>query len=332
VGSLSRRQFVGGATSLGLLVGCGRWPWQAEAPAKVPRIGVLSQATADLSDVDNAAFRQGLRDLGYAEGQNITLEWRSAGSLDQLPQLAAELVGRSVDLIVAQGNVASQEAKRASATIPVVMAFSPDPVRAGLVASLGRPGGNVTGLATLTGQLSAKRLELLRDTIPGAAHVAMLWAPEIADRAYEFEETAAAAQVLGLGLQSVELRRDVDLQSALEGILQARVEALLVQSSLVTNRYRPEVGEFAITNRLPTMFARRAFVEAGGLMAYGPDFPGMHRRAAYYVDRILKGAQPADLPVEQPMTFEFVVNMKTARELGVTFPPEIQQQITEVVQ
>jgi putative ABC transport system substrate-binding protein len=294
---------------------------------------VLSLITTDPSDVDNAAFRQGLRDLGYSEGQNITLEWRASSSgVNQYPELAADLVGLSVDVIVAQGLTATRAAKQASVTTPVVMAYSPDPVRAGLVASLARPGGNVTGLASLTGQLGGKRLELLRDAVPGLARVAMLWSPAGAERAYEFGETAAAAQALGLGLQSVELALGGDLESAFERILQGRAEALFLQGNLVTNRYQAEIGEFATAHQLPTIAARRENVVAGALISYGPDIPGMNRRAAYFVDRILKGAKPADLPVEQPMTFEFAVNMKTARALGITFPPDILLQVTEVIE
>jgi putative ABC transport system substrate-binding protein len=331
----SRRQFVQGAgvTGLALLAGCGRLPGQAEQPAKVPRIGVLAFVTADPSAADNAAFRQGLRDLGYSEGQNITLEWRSPGDRsDQYPELAADLVGRSVDVIVAQGFAATQAAKQASTTIPIVMAFSTDPVRVGQVASLARPGGNVTGLATLTGQLGGKRLELLRDAVPGLARVAMLGNRGAVERAFEFEEAAAAAQALGLALQSVELRDGGGLESAFASILQGRAEALLVQGNVVTNNHRPEIGDFATAHRLPTMTSRRAFVEAGSLMSYGPEFLEMNRRAAYYVDRILRGTKPADLPVEQPMRFEFVVNMKTAQALGITFPNEIMLQVTEVIQ
>src|SRR3954451_15720230 len=213
-------------------------------------------------------------------------EVESSSGGNQYPELAADLVGLSVDLIVAQGYTASQAAKQASVTIPVVMAYSPDPVRDGFVASLARPGGNVTGLAALTGQLVGKRLELLRDTVPGLARVAMLWSPAGAERAYEFAETAAAAQALGLGLQSVELALGGDLESAFERILQGRVEALFLQGNLVTNRYRAEIGEFATAHRLPTIAARRAAVEAGRLMSYGPDFPARNRRPAYYVDRI----------------------------------------------
>jgi len=293
---------------------------------------VLS-VSADSRETENEAFRQGLRDLGYSEGQNITLEWRASSSGgNQYPELAADLVGLSVDLIVAQGYSASQAAKQASVTIPVVMAYSPDPVRNGFVASLARPGGNVTGLAALTGQLVGKRLELPRATVPGLARVAMLWSPAGAERAYEFAETAAAAQALGLGLQSVELPLGGDLESAFERILQGRAEALFLQGNLVTNRYQLEIGEFATAHRLPTIATRRENVVAGALMWYGPDFPGLNRRAAYYVDRILKGAKPADLPVEQPREFNFVINLKTAQALGLTIPQHLLLQATEVLE
>jgi putative tryptophan/tyrosine transport system substrate-binding protein len=322
-----------GVAGLGLLAGCGRLPWQAEPAPKVARIGVLS-LWADPSTADNEAFRQGLRDLGYSEGQNLTMEWRYFDNrIDQYPELAADLVRRSVDVIVAQGTAATGAAKQASLTIPVVMAYSSDPVRNGFVANLARPGGNVTGLASFTSPLGAKRLELLRDTVPNLARVAMLWNPEAADRAYEFEETAAAAQALGLGgLQSVELRYGGELEFAFASILQGRAEALFLQTNPVIFRYQSEIVEFSRAHGLPTMSSRRDFVEAGSLMSYGPNFADMNRRAAYYVDRILKGTKPADIPVEQPMRFDFVVNLKTARELGITFPNEIMLQVTEVIE
>jgi ABC-type uncharacterized transport system substrate-binding protein len=333
MGRLSRRQFVQGAAGLGLLAGCGRLPGQAAPASKVSRIGVLS-LTTDPGDINNVAFVQGLRDLGYSDGQNLTLEWRSfTTQVDQYAELAADLVRLSVDVIVAQGSTATGAAKQESAAIPVVMAFSADPVQAGLVASLAHPGGNVTGLATLTGQLGGKRLELLRDTVPGLTRVAMLGNPEATDRAHEFEETAAAAQALGLsGLQSIELRHGGDLESAFQRILQGRADALFLQATSVSQRYLAEIVAFSIAHRLPTMSSRRDYVEAGSLMSYGPNLTQMNRRAAYYVDRILKGAKPADLPVEQPMTFEFVVNLKTAQALGITFPNEILLQVTEVIQ
>jgi putative ABC transport system substrate-binding protein len=329
---VSRRRFVAGAAGLGLLAGCGRLPGQVEPTARIARVGVLAQS-ADPDDADNAAFRQGLRDLGYSEGQNLTLEWRSFGDrIDRLPEQATDLVQLSVDAIVTQGNAATAAAKQASATIPIIMAYSNDPVRAGLVASLARPGGNLSGLATLGGQLGGKRLELLRDTVPDLERIAVLWNPEVVERAHEFEELAAAAQLLGLkGLPSIELRQGGSLESALTSILRERADALFVQGNLVTNRSQREIAEFTTAHRVPTMSGRRDFVVAGVLMTYGPSFPDMNRRAAYYVDRLLKVAKPADLPVEQPREFELVVNMKTARALGITFPPEILLQVTEVI-
>lgn len=323
-----RRRFLRGSLGLaGLaLLGCGRLPWLAQQ--KVPRVGVLATTA---SEADNAAFRQGLRDLGYVDGQNITLEWRSSGSnLDQLREMAVELVGLPVDLIVSQGTSANLAAKQATATIPIVMAYSSDPVRSGLVASLAQPGGNVTGLAALTGPLGGKRLELLRDTVPGLARIAMMWNPD-GDRAYEFEETATAAQALGLDLQSVELRQAGGLESALARMLEGRAEALFLQTNTVTIPLQQEIVDFCTGHRLPAVSSRRDFVVAGHLMSYGPSFPGMHRRAAAYVDRILKGARPADLPVEQPTEFEFVLNLKTAQAFGLTVPQSVLQQATEVI-
>jgi len=329
---LSRRQLVVGAGSAALLAGCGRLPWQAGAAPKVARVGVLSPSI-DPTDAHNAAFREGLRDLGYAEGQNITLEWRTfESSTDQYRELTADLVRRSVDVLVTQGGLATLAAKQATTTIPIVMAYAADPVQFGLVASLAHPGGNVTGLATMSSQLVGKRLQLLRNTVPGLERVALLWNPETAERAEIAEETAAAAQVLGLDLQLVELSHAQDLESAFATIRRGRVDALFVQTNPATYRYRPEIVAFLIEHGLPTMASLRAHVTAGSLMSYGPDVPGMNHRAAYYVDRILKGTKPADLPVEQPMRFDFVVNMKTARALGITFPHEVALQITEVIE
>ena len=331
----SRRRFLRGSLALaglGLLAGCARLPWQTQPPAKVQRIGVLATA-GDGSDPDNAALRQGLRELGYSEGQNITLESRSSTrGPDQLAELAAELVGLPVDLIVSKGTGAALAAKQATATVPIVMAYSSDPVRAGLVASLARPGANVTGLAALTGPLGGRRLELLRDTIPGLIRVVMLWNPDSAERAHEFEETADAARALGLDLRSVELRHGEGLNAAFAGILQTGADALFLQTNQVTIPRRSEIVQFTTEHRLPTVTSRSDFVQAGTLMSYGPSFPAMHHRAAYYVDRILKGTRPADLPVEQPTTFEFVLNLKTAQAFGLTISPSVLQQATELIQ
>jgi putative ABC transport system substrate-binding protein len=330
---LSRRRLIvgTGAAGLGVLAGCGRLPWQAQAPLKVPRIGVLSTAR-DPADATNEAFRQGLRDLGYVEGQNIAVEWRhTAGQLERAPELAAELVQLAVDLIVSQGTATTRAAKQATATIPIVMTNASDPLGAGLVASLARPGGNVTGLSSLSGQLLGKRLELLKEAVPGLTRVAMLWNPTIDDRAHDLEETRGAARMLGIDLQSAEVRDGRAIEDAFEAVRRGRAEALFVDDDVVSRRYRTQIAAFAKENRLPAISIRKEFALAGLLMSYGPDFVAMNHRAAYYVDRILKGTKPADLPVEQPMTFDFVVNMRAARTLGITFPPEIRLQITEVI-
>jgi putative tryptophan/tyrosine transport system substrate-binding protein len=334
VSGISRRDFVqgAGAAGLGLLTACGRLPGTAPSPAKVPRIGVLA-VSADPADPDNEGFRQGLRDLGYVEGQNVALEWRPFGSrVDQLPELVVELAGLPVDLIVAHGGTATGAAKQAAGTIPVVMAYTNDPDQVGLVASLAHPGGNVTGMAAMTRQLVGKRLELLRDTLPGLARVAMLWNPATI-RGNEFEDFAAAAQTLGLeSVQSVELRDGSGLEPAFASILRGRADALFLQGAVVVTRYHQEIVDFSIAQRLPTSSSRRDFAVAGSLMSYGPDYAQMNRRAAYYVDRILKGTQPADLPVEQPTRFELVINLKTAQALGLSIPQQVLLQATEVLQ
>jgi putative ABC transport system substrate-binding protein len=246
--------------------------------------------------------------------------------------MAAELVRMPVDLIVAAGTGGNLAAKQATTTIPIVMVYSSDPVRSGFVASLARPGGNVTGMAALTGPLSGKRLDLLKQAVPGLIRVAMLWNPEAAERAYEFEETAEAAQALGLRLASVELPQRAGLEAAFAQIVQGRAEALFLQTNQVSIPLKSEIVAFATEQRLPSVSSRRDFVAAGSLMSYGPSFAAMHRRAAVFVDHILKGASPVDLPVEQPTEFELAINLKTAEALGLTIPPSVLQQATEVVQ
>jgi putative ABC transport system substrate-binding protein len=334
VSRLTRRRFVQGAgvVGLGLVAGCSRLPGQAAPPAAIPRIGVLSTA-ADPADPTNEALRQGLRELGYVEGQNLIVEWRySTGAVDQLATAAAELVRLPVDLIVGQGTATNRAARDATATIPIVMTNGADPVKAGMVASLSQPGGNVTGLASLSALLGGKRLEMLKEAVPGLTRVVMLWTPTIADRADEFAESEVAARTLGIALQAVEMHDDGDLEPALEAVARARAEALFLQDNLVTRRSRARIGAFAVEHRLPAISIRREFVDAGILMSYGPDYAAMNRRAAYFVDRILKGARPADLPVEQPMKFELVINLKTAQAIGLTIPQHVLLQATEVIQ
>jgi putative tryptophan/tyrosine transport system substrate-binding protein len=339
---LSRRAFVvgAGAAGLGLVAGCGRLPFQASLitrtpePARVYRLGFLSSSDPGfLERPAGQAFLIELRDRGYAETENLLIEYRWAdGNLNRLPDLAADLVRLRVDAIVAHGD-AAQAAKETSSTIPIVMTNSPDPVGSGLVAGLARPGGNVTGVSTLTVGVSAKRLELLKETVPGISHIAVLWNRGSPSAEQERRELQDAAPALSLQLQSVGVHAPTDLETVLGALLGERPEALfIVPDSYFAGSQLPVLARFAAKNRLPSIYAFREAVAAGGLMAYGPSLSGMFRRAVYYVDRILKGTKPADLPVEQPMTFDFVVNLKTAQALGITFPNEILLQVTEVIQ
>jgi putative ABC transport system substrate-binding protein len=327
---LSRRQFVGaGATGLGLLAGCGRLPWQA--PARVARVGVLSgEIPTASSSALTEALRQGLGELGYLDGHNVTLEPRFAdGQEDRFSELAAELVHLPVDVIVAFGSPLVLAARQATETIPIVMASGGDPVGLGFVDGLARPGGNVTGLSGMSIQLTSKRLELLTAVRPGISRVGVLGQPA---SAREFREAEAAARQLGVHLLLLEVDGPSDLSTAFETGTREGIEALLIVPGHVTVVYSTLIVELATARQLPTIFHRREFAAVGGLMAYGPNSHDLSRRAAYYVDRILKGAKPADLPVEQPMRFDFVVNLKTAQALGITFPNEIMLQITEVIQ
>jgi putative tryptophan/tyrosine transport system substrate-binding protein len=340
-GAISRRRFVAGAgavgvsaTGLGLLVGCGRLPWQA-APAKVPRIGLLGQGSSGPSSRDS--FFQGLHDLGYTEGQNLLVESRYAeAEVDRAPVLAAELVHLPVDVIVAGGARWILAAKQATSSTPIVMAFtSMDPIAEGLIASLARPGGNITGLTSNVqgAQLGAKRLELVREALPGIARVAVLWDEGDPVHVARWGEIQTAGPILGLQVQSLALRDPADLMGAFVAAAAEHAEALIVLTNTLTaSRMRRPILDLVARSRLPAMYEDQDWVRDGALMAYGPSVPAMWYRAAYYVDRILKGTNPADLPIEQPMRFDFVVNLTTARKLGVTFPNEIMLQVTEVIQ
>jgi putative ABC transport system substrate-binding protein len=326
--TLSRRQYVAGtgAASLALLAGGGRLPWQAQAP-RVAHIGYLASAPSSQDD----DFRQGLRDIGYDEGQNIVIERRYwEGQADRLPDLAAELVRLPVEVIVTWGTTETTAAKNATSTIPIVFSTAGDPVGNGLVPSLARPTGNVTGLSNLGAQLTGKRMQLLTEVVPGLSRLAFLLAADNPVSAAYAREAQPAAQALGLQLQVLSLRSPDDVGSAFQAAIGEGAEAAVAPQS-VEWLYR-EIVAAAAQHHLPVMYGERRAVQVGGLMGYGTDLGVNFRRAGYYVDRLLKGAKPEDLPVEQPMTFEFAVNMRTARELGITFPPEIQQQITEVIQ
>jgi putative tryptophan/tyrosine transport system substrate-binding protein len=327
----SRRQVVqgAGAVGLGLLAGCGRWPGQEQPVAKVPRIGYLGGRV--LQDFDDA-FRQGLHELGYVEGHNLTVEWRfAAGGVEQLQDAADDLVRLPVDVIVAQSTPAAVAARQATSMIPIVMAIG-DPVSTGLAISLARPGGNVTGLASISIGLGGKRLELLRETIPGAVRVAVLWPPYNPLHREKWTEMQSAARALGIQLQSLEVSEPGDFEGAFAAAVHDHAEALIVFGDNLTASHAPQLADLAAQHRLPAMYETKLLVDAGGLMAYGPSNSSLYRRAAYYVDRILKGANPADLPIEQPMRFDFVINLRTAQALGLTIPPHILLQATEVIQ
>jgi ABC-type uncharacterized transport system substrate-binding protein len=318
--------------ALGLLVA----PLAADAQqvTKVHRIGRLV-AGSSLSDSHLLeAFRQGLRDLGYIEGQNLVIEYRYAeGTPERLPDLAAELVRLPVEVIVAGGRNTIRAAQDATRTIPIVMAGTGDAVAFGFVASLARPGGNITGLSDLGAELPAKRLELLKEIVPQSARIAVLTNPAGPLHVSWMPNLTAAAQTLGVQLHVVEVRQAEELASAFAALAQARADALLVVSDpLLLNRQRARiVADLAAQHRLPAMYDWREYVDAGLLMSYGPSQLDMQRRTAVYVDKILKGAKPADLPVEQPTTFELVLNLKTAKELGLTIPPTLLLQATEVI-
>jgi ABC-type uncharacterized transport system substrate-binding protein len=302
----------------------------AQSP-QLPRIGIFSNFVAPDPQVD--ALTQGLRELGWVDGQTVELEYRYAnGHLDQAASLVAELVRRKVDVLVTGGELGIRAAWAATHTIPIVMANSGDPVGIGLVASLSRPGGNLTGLSLLLPELGGKRLTLLREAVPTVAHVAVLWNPANAAKPLEWQSTQDAARTVGVRVTSVEVRQPTDFASAFAAITKAHVDALMPLTEPLTRTHRDRISEFALQHRLPLIAESRDFAEAGGLMTYGPSLVDLWRRAAAYVDKILKGAKPGDLPVEQPTQFELVVNLKTAKALGLSLPQSILIRADEVIQ
>ena len=329
---MDRRTFIGRVSSALLAA-----PLAAEAQreAKIARLGFLSPNLGTNPHL-NEAFRQGLRDLGYVEGRNVVIEYRSAdGKPERFPALAAELVALKVDVIVAPSTIAALAAKQATRTLPIVFAAAGDPVRSGLVASLARPGGNVTGLSLLAPELVGKRLELLQQAIEGVGLVAALWQPgaygERADKD-TLKGAEVAARALGMRLQFVEARGPADLDRAFADMTKARAGALTVLPSGMFIGERRRLVDLAAKNRLPAMYQTRESVDAGGLMSYGPNLADLFRRAATYVDKILNGAKPADLAIEQPTKFELVINLKTAKALGLTIPQSLLLRADEVIQ
>ena len=319
------------------LLALGAAPFAAEAQqaAKVARIGHLSTNLAASPHLRDA-FLQGLRDVGYVEGRNLVIEYRDAeGKPERLPALAAELVALKVDVIVASGTLAAVAAKQATSTLPIVFSPAGDPVGSGLVTSLARPGGNVTGLSAFAPELVGKRLELLKQAVPGVKRVAVLWQPGAFGERAEMDtlkRAEVAARDLGVPLQFVEARGPADFDRAFSDMTRARAGALTVLASNMFNRERRRLVDLAAKNRLPALYSARELVDDGGLMSYGANLADLNRRAATYVDRILKGTKPADLPVEQPTKFELIINLKTAKELGVTIPQSVLGRADEVIQ
>jgi putative tryptophan/tyrosine transport system substrate-binding protein len=307
------------------------FPAHAQQPVKVPKLGCYMLGAAGLGTREEA-FRQGLRDLGYVEGQNIFIEWRfAAGQADQAKTIVDELVRLNVDIIVTDGNRSTSDAKNATTTIPIVMAVSGDPLGAGLVKTLARPGGNITGLTLLSPELSGKRLELLKETMPKISRVAVLFNPSNPAAILYLNEVEVAAKSFGLQLQTLKASRPTDLAIALSGAVTGRAHALITLPDAMFFSSRVQVTNFTAQNRVPAMFPESEFVNDGGLMSYGPNLPDLFRRAATYVDKILKGAKAADLPVEQPTKFEFVINLKTAKQIGLTIPPNVLARADKVI-
>ena len=307
---------------------------QAQQPGKVPRIGYLASGSSAAEHSPRAeAFRQGLRDLGYVEGKNITICYRAAeGKLDRLPDLTAELVRMKVDVIVTGGNSAIRAVKKATSTIPIVMPHTADPVGDGFVVSLARPSGNITGLTSSPGyELSGKRLELLKETVPRAARVAVLRDPANLGTAQSFKATETAAQSIKVHVESLEVRSSKGFEAAFQAAATKRADALMVLAGGRFNTYRSRIVNLAAKSRLPAMYSEQEYVLAGGIMSYATNIEELYRRAAVYVDKILKGAKPAEIPVEQPTKFELVINLKAAKQIGLTIPPNVLVRADKVI-
>ena len=309
------------------------FPAEAQQPTKIPRIGYLGAASLSSLSARIESFRQGLRELGYVEGKNIIIEYRSAEDKeDRLPALAAELVRLKVDVIVTAGSTGTRAAKKATVTIPIVMTFDNDPVASGFVASLAQPGGNITGLSTFAPELSGKRLELLKEIIPRLSRVAVFGTSTQPGSAQMLKEVELVAKAFGVKLQYLDVLDPKDIETAFRAATKGRAQAVLMMvSGTFTGAHGTETVQLAVKNRLPVMYTGQGIVEAGGLMTYGVNANDLDRRAATYVDKILKGRTPRDLPVEQPMKFEFIINLKAAKAIGLTIPPNVLVRATKVI-
>jgi len=308
---------------------------EAQQPAKIPRVGYLTNESLSALSARTEAFRQGLRELGQIEGKNIVLEWRDAeGKLDRLNELAVELVRLRVDVIVTAGGQATRSAKEATMTIPIVMTQDRDPVSEGFIASLARPGGNITGLSRVAPELSGKQLELLKEIIPRLSRVAVLVSltQSSRTRTQTLKEIEVAAGAFGVKLQYLDVQSLKEIEAAFRAARKGQADAVLwLVSGPIGGTQRSRIAELAVQSRLPAIYEQAEYVEAGGLMSYGVSFTDLDRRAATYVDKILKGAKPADLPVEQPKKFEFIVNLKAAKQIGLTIPPNVLARADRVI-
>jgi len=322
---------IGFIITLGILL--GSLATQAQQTGNVYRIGFLGNSTAALEANLVGPFREGLRDLGYVEGRNVLIEYRWAeGKYDRFPALIGELLALKVAVIVTAGTPATLAVKKATTSVPLVMTAVGDPVGTGIVPSLSHPGGNITGLTAISTEMDAKRLELLREVVPSVSYIALLWNAGSPLQVLAEKQVQAAAQVLRMRVLSLGVKTEEEIKSALAVMARERPDALLVLADRLLLHHRVLIMEFATRHRLPGVHAYRELVEAGGLMSFGPSYADMHKRAAYFVDRILKGAKPGDLPVERPRTFELVINLKVAKALGLTIPQSVLLRGTEIIQ
>src|SRR5262245_46271885 len=325
---MNRRAFLGSLALLATPLAAG-----AQQTTKLTPIGYFSGPSLSDNAARIEAFRQGLRELGYVEGKNIVIEWRSTdGKFDRLPALAAELVRLKVAVIVTSGGAPTRRAKAATSTIPIVLTNDPDPVGDGFVASLARPGGNITGLSTFAPELSGKRLEILREVVPKRSRVAVLGSSGATGYAQTLKEIELAAKAFKMQLQFLDVKHANDIETAFRAASEGQAQGVLTLNSGILGSQRAQIAELAVKNRLPVMYHQGDFVEAGGLMFYGVNVPDLNRRAATYVDKILKGAKPGDIPVEQPTKLEFIVNLKAAKAIGLTIPQSVLGRADHIIE